>query len=130
MRRHGLINKISSKNIVSSVKSMQVLDEQSNNPLFEESNQLDIFKGKSFLEFNDIIGLPIKNGVEHPIYDYELGVINKIENHRNIWIKKASGIGATELILRYLTWKILVNDDLEWKSVFIVSGTHVHHANE
>jgi hypothetical protein len=30
MRRHGLINKISSKNIVSSVKSMQVLDEQSN----------------------------------------------------------------------------------------------------
>jgi hypothetical protein len=100
MRRHGLINKISSKNIVSSVKNMQVLDEQSNNPLFEESNQLDIFKGKSFLEFNDIIGLPIKNGVEHPIYDYELGVINKIENHRNIWIKKASGIGATELILR------------------------------
>ena len=30
MRRHGLIYKISSKNIDSSVKSMQVLDEQSN----------------------------------------------------------------------------------------------------
>jgi len=30
MRRPGLINKISSKNIVSSVKSMQVLDEQRN----------------------------------------------------------------------------------------------------
>ena len=43
-------------------------------------NQLDIFKGKSFLEFNDIIGLPVKNNKEYPIFDYELDVINKIEN--------------------------------------------------
>jgi hypothetical protein len=94
------------------------------------ANQLDIFKGKSFLEFNEIIGLPVKNGIEHPIYDYELDVIDKIENHRNIWIKKASGIGATELILRYLTWKCLVNSDLEYKSIFVISGTFFHHANE
>lgn len=103
---------------------------KSNNPLFEESSQLDIFKGKSFLEFNDIIGLPVKNNVEHKIYDYELDVIDKIESNRNIWIKKASGIGATTLLLRYLTWKILVNDDLEYKNIFIISGTHVRHAND
>jgi hypothetical protein len=101
-----------------------------NSQVIAESNQLDIFKGKTFLEFNEIIGLPVKKGIEHPIYDYELDVIDKIENHRNIWIKKASGIGMTELILRYLTWKILVNSDLEYKSIFIVSGTFVHHANE
>jgi len=113
-----------------------------------ESNQLDIFTGKPFwisdnekheLEnlitggqccFNHIISLLQKNGIVHPIYDYELDVIDKIENHRNIWIKKASGIGATELILRYLTWKTLVNNDLEYKSIFIISGTFVHHANE
>jgi hypothetical protein len=71
---------------------------KSNNPLLEDANQLDIFKGKSFLEFNDIIGLPEKNNVEHPIYDYELDVVSKIENNRNIWIKKASGIGATTLL--------------------------------
>jgi hypothetical protein len=29
-----------------------------------------------------------------------------------------------------LTWKILVNNELEYKSIFIVSGTFVHHANE
>jgi hypothetical protein len=103
---------------------------KSDNPLFEESHQLDIFKGKTFLEFNDIIGLPVKNNKVHPIYDYELDVIDKIEGHRNIWIKKASGIGMTELILRYLTWKCLVNNDLEYKRIFIVSGTFVHHANE
>ena len=103
---------------------------KSSNPLFEESSQLDIFKGKSFLEFNDIIGLPEKNNIEHPIYDYELDVVSKIENNHNIWIKKASGIGATTLLLRYLTWKILVNDDLEYKNIFIISGTHVRHAND
>jgi late competence protein required for DNA uptake (superfamily II DNA/RNA helicase) len=113
----------------------------SDNPLLSDyKDSLDIFRGKPFYCgkkdyckqecFTHIIGLPIKNGIEHPINDYELNVINKIESNRNIWIKKASGIGATELILRYLTWKILVNNDLEYKSIFIVSGTYVHHANE
>ena len=118
------------------------------NNLTNQNNVLDAFVGKPFwiadiekhdLEylitngnccFNHIIGLPIKNGIEHPIYDYELDVIDKIEYNRNVWIKKASGIGATELILRYLTWKILVNNELEYKSIFIVSGTYVIHANE
>ena len=108
----------------------------------EHKNELDIFIGRPFwcgnnivsdnptCCFNYIIGLPQKNDKEYPIFDYELDVITKIENNRNIWIKKASGIGATELILRYLTWKILVNNDLEYKNIFICSGTCVHHANE
>jgi Terminase large subunit, T4likevirus-type, N-terminal len=118
------------------------------NPLLSDNKLLDIFVGKPFwisdkqkhdLEFlitngnccfNHCIGLPVKNGKEYAIFDYELDVIDKIQNHRNIWIKKASGIGATELILRFLTWKILVNNELEYKSIFIVSGTFVHHANE
>jgi hypothetical protein len=112
------------------------------------NNILDVFLGKPFwiidkdkhdLEFlitngnccfNHIIALPVKNNKEYEIFDYELDVVDKIQNHRNIWIKKASGIGATELILRYLTWKILVNNDLQYKSVFIVSGTYMHHSNE
>jgi len=57
-------------------------------------------------------------------------LFRSIQKYRNIWIKKASGIGITELVLRYLVWKILRNDELEYKSVFIISGTFVHHANE
>lgn len=102
----------------------------SNNPLVIESNQLDIFKGKSFLEFNDIIGLPVKNNVEHKIYDYELDVINKIESNHNIWIKKSRGIGITELVLRYLAWKIVSTNELEYKKIMIVSGTMLKHAND
>jgi Terminase large subunit, T4likevirus-type, N-terminal len=120
----------------------------SGNQLLSENKILDIFLGKPFwisdnekhdLEFliekgnccfNHIIGLPVKNGIEHIIYDYELDVVDKIQNHRNVWIKKASGIGATELILRYLTWKILVNNDPEFKNIFIISGTYQQHAND
>ena len=102
----------------------------SNNPLLEDANQLDIFRGKSFLEFNHIIGLPVKNNVEHKIYDYELDVINKIENNRNIWIKKSRGIGITELVLRYLAWKIVSSNELEYKKIMIVSGTMLKHAND
>jgi len=79
---------------------------------------------------NHIIGLPEKNNKIYPIFDYELDVIDKIQKHRNIWIKKASGIGATTLLLRFLTWKILVNDDLEYKNIFVISGTHLVHAHD
>lgn len=89
----------------------------------------DIFIGKSFLEFNNIIGLPVKNGIEHPIYDYELNVIKAIEENNNIWIKKARGIGVTELVLRYLTWKIVSSTELDHKKIMLVSGTREDHAN-
>jgi hypothetical protein len=62
-----------------------------------------------------MIGLPQKNNKPYPIFDYELNTIKAIESHRNIWIKKASGIGMTELILRYLTWKIVSTNDLQYK---------------
>ena len=116
----------------------------SSNPLLSHANDLDIFKNKPFwchnllnknvdnpdCCFNHIIGLPVKNDKEYQIFDYELDVIKKIEENKNIWIKKAAGIGATTIILRYLVWKILVNNDLEYKNIFIVSGTHFRHANE
>jgi hypothetical protein len=113
----------------------------SNLLLSDHAKDLDIFKGLPFYCgntdvvranccFNHIIGLPEKNDKTYSIFDYELDVIDKIRKHRNIWIKKASGIGCTELILRFLTWRILVNNDLEYKNVFIISGTYVHHANE
>jgi hypothetical protein len=97
-----------------------------NNP----STEFDIFKGKSFLQFNELIGLPVKLGKEHPIYDYELDIVKAIEEHNNIWIKKARGIGVTELILRYLTWKIVSTNELDNKKIMLVSGTFVQHAHD
>ena len=100
------------------------------NTLVTDPNQLDIFKGKTFLEFNDIIGLPVKNGKDYRIYDYKLDIIDKIESNRNIWIKKSRGIGITELIIRYLSYKIVSSNELDYKKIIIVSGTMLKHAND
>src|SRR4030095_14856 len=108
-----------------------------NNP----STEFDIFKGVSFYCgqlvsqeenccFNHQLGLPEKLDKLHPIYDYELNVIKAIEEHNNIWIKKSRGIGITELVLRYIAWKIVSGNELNNKKVMLVSGTHILHIHD
>ena len=79
--------------------------------------------------FNHIIGLPIKNGKEYPIFEYEKLIYDTIEQNQNIWIKKARGLGVTTFLIRYLVWKILSSTELDGKSIFIVSGTREEFAN-
>ena len=55
-------------------------------------------------------------------YDY-------LEEYQNIWIKKARGIGVTTFLIRYLVWKILYSNELDGKSIFIISGTREEFAN-
>ena len=88
------------------------------------------FWSDDYRNFNCVIGLPVKNGIEHPIYDYELEFIKAIEDNQHVWCKKARGIGATEMLIRYLSWKALVNTELENKTIFIVAGTREEFANE
>ena len=79
--------------------------------------------------FNHIIGLPVKNGKEYPIFEYEKLIFDAIEQNQNIWIKKARGLGVTTFLIRYLAWKILSSSELKGKSIFIVSGTREEFAN-
>lgn len=79
--------------------------------------------------FNHIMGLPIKNGREYPIFEYEQLIFKIIEENQNIWIKKARGLGVTTFLIRYLAWKILSSSNLDGKSIFIVSGTREEFAN-
>ena len=80
--------------------------------------------------FNHIVGLPQKNGIEHPMYDYEDELYRVIESNQHVWCKKARGIGFTTFLIRYIAYKALVNDELSYKSVFIIAGTRVDFANE
>ena len=59
--------------------------------------------------FNHDIGLPVKNGKEYPMFDYEKIIFDAIEQNQNVWIKKARGLGITTFLIRYLVWKILCN---------------------
>lgn len=83
--------------------------------------------------FNHIIGLPRKDGVEKPMFDYEAvfykallepGYLNSMPTSRSIkpkniahpfkakhlWVKKATGLGVTEFMLRFMAWLCLKDD--------------------
>jgi hypothetical protein len=75
------------------------------------------------------LGLPVKNGEEYPLFDYEKSIFDPLEQGSHIWVKKSRGIGCTELIIRYLVWKIISSNTLDNKSIFLVSGTREEFSN-
>lgn len=73
--------------------------------------------------FNHIIGLPRKNDIERPIFDYEKKIFdcliqpnnkdhNDNSNNKFLWIKKATGLGITEFMLRFMAWLCLKDNAL------------------
>lgn len=59
--------------------------------------------------FNHIIGLPQKDGNDKPLYDYEGIIFDTLVDHdgnntnsygKHLWIKKATGLGVSEFMLR------------------------------
>lgn len=91
----------------------------------EESSYWEQFRRKSFLEFNKLIGLPKKDGIEHPIYDYEWELVDALSAYRHIWIKKATGLGITELMIRYMAWLCLKDDTYRDTQMCIVTGPNI-----
>ena len=57
--------------------------------------------------FNTEIGLPQKNGQSYPLFDYEQLLFDVLQNNKHVWIKKATGLGVTEFMLRYMAWLCL-----------------------
>jgi hypothetical protein len=95
--------------------------------------------------FNLIIGLPRKEGMEKPLFDYELilykalmqqGYLNSYPYQRDqqqndttytfkekhVWIKKATGLGITEFFLRFMAWLCLRNDYYKDSQMCIITG--------
>lgn len=66
--------------------------------------------------FNHIIGLPEKQAVPRPIFDYEMQLLNELLlstgsiKDKHLFIKKATGLGITEFCLRFMVW-LRCNDD-------------------
>src|SRR5205085_3376283 len=81
--------------------------------------------GLSFKEFNEKIGLPRKNNLQMPIFDYEWQVVDSLERFRRIWVKKATGLGITELMLRYMAWICTRDDFLNVCKMCIVRGHNI-----
>ena len=48
--------------------------------------------------------MPQKNGQPMPLFDDEQMLFDILQQHKHVWIKKATGLGVTEFMLRYMTW--------------------------
>lgn len=76
--------------------------------------------------FTHAIGRPRKNEQELDIFDYEQEIHDALLRHRRIWVKKATGLGITELILRIILWMALAKpSSMRDSYVCIVTGPRI-----
>lgn len=74
--------------------------------------------------FNDAMGLPQKNGQSFPLFDYEQMLFDTLQEHKHIWIKKATGLGITEFMLRYMAWLCFNKDSRQLLSFDKIVSTN------
>ncbi len=80
--------------------------------------------------FNHIVGLPQKDKKEFPIFDYEkilydsLLTINMYHSFKDkhLWVKKATGLGVTEFMLRLMAWLCTKDGHFVNSQICIVTG--------
>lgn len=60
--------------------------------------------------FNDIVGRPLKNEREYPLFGYEKVLYDSLLTNegsfkdKHLWVKKSTGLGITEFMLRMMGW--------------------------
>lgn len=64
------------------------------------------------------------------IFDYELEIEKYIKNYKNIWLKKARGLGITEFMLRYLAFLCMSTNEYRGKRAHIITGPRIELAEE
>jgi hypothetical protein len=90
--------------------------------------------------FNHLIGSPEKYGVKHNLYMYEYTLFREFmkdkpksttdsivlrQQHKHLAVIKATGLGITEFVLRWIAWMCVRNDDLKGQRVCIVTGPNI-----
>ena len=86
----------------------------------EEHKQEDI-KTNGDCCFNHIIGLPQKDGTGKPLYDYKRIIFDSFftqNGNKHLWIKKATGLGISEFMLRFMTWLCLKDNALSGSQMY------------
>ena len=89
--------------------------------------------------WNHIVGLPVKDNKEYPIFDYEeelfrnllFSIVNNPSDqrfkHKHLWVKKATGLGVTEFMLRLMAWLCTSVEDVRFRNsqMCIVTGPNI-----
>jgi late competence protein required for DNA uptake (superfamily II DNA/RNA helicase) len=72
--------------------------------------------------------LPQKDGNDKPLYDYEQTIFDALVTHdgnKHPWIKKATGLGISEFMLRFMAWLCLKDNALAGSQMCIVTGPRI-----
>ena len=64
----------------------------------KDQHRQEGIKTKDNCCFWHVIGLPQKDGHDMPLLPYQRTLYDSLQSHKNIWLKKARGIGVTELL--------------------------------
>lgn len=89
------------------------------------AHKLEDIKTNGHCCFNHIVGLPTKNGLQKPLFDYEQTIYNRLKETKHIWIKKATGLGITEFMLRYMAWLCVKDNRIKDSQMCIVTGPRI-----
>lgn len=89
-----------------------------------EHKEEDI-KTKGDCCFNHIIGLSQKDGNDKPLYDYQQIIFDSLAGNKHLWIKKATGLGISEFMLRFMAWLCLKDNALSGSQMCIVTGPRI-----
>ena len=90
--------------------------------------RIDIVDGKEVPIFVSQLHpiLPYEYGeYQDPLSDEEkklLGIFQLLEQKMFLWVKKATGLGITEIVLRYIVWKCVKDSSWSGYQVVIVTG--------
>jgi hypothetical protein len=102
----------------------------------KQQHKLEDIKTDGDCCFNHIIGLPQKDGDDKPLYDYEQiifdALVTKNSNvgsyssgRKHLWIKKATGLGVSEFMLRFMACLCLKDNALSGSQMCIVTGPRI-----
>jgi len=44
-----------------------------------------------------------------PLFDYQKLIYDALQKSKYVWIKKSTGLGATEFLFRHIAWLLSIN---------------------
>ncbi len=75
-------------------------------------------------------GGPERDGVRHPVYQYEQEILESLEHNKCIAVYKATGLGLTEFVLLWILWKSYTDEFFQNKEAIIITGPNVDLAQD
>jgi hypothetical protein len=126
----------------STQQQSKLLERLLNKPFWiwdQQQHKLEDIRTNGDCCFNHIIGLPQRNGTGKALYDYEKMIFDslivsqfdtkngnaKSSSNKHLWINKATGLGISEFMLRFMAWLCLKDNALSGSQMCIVTGPRI-----